>query len=75
MTTWIQFKIEVTVEVEVEDVDGEVVRVDTVKKAFNSQMTKVFQESDLDEITKEIFAHMKMQVKNLALANSRFVFN
>ena len=42
---------------------------------FNSQMMKVFQGSDLCETIKELFAHMKMQVENLALANSRFLFN
>ena len=42
-TTWIQFKVEV----EVEDGDGNFVTVDMGKKAFNSQMTEVFQGSDL----------------------------
>ena len=61
--------------VSVEDMDGEFVRVDTVKKVFNSRITEVFQGSDLGEIIEEIFAHMKTQIKNLALANSRFVFD
>ena len=38
-------------------------------------MTEVFKGSDLCEIIKEMFAHMKTQVKNSALTNSRFVFN
>ena len=40
-TAWIQFKVEL------EDGDGDIVRVDMVKKAFNSQMMEVFQGSDL----------------------------
>ena len=36
-TTWIRFKVVV------EDGDGDVVRVDTVKKAFHSRITEVFQ--------------------------------
>ena len=40
-TTWIQFKVEV------EDGDGTFVTVDMVKKPFSSQMTEVFQGSDL----------------------------
>ena len=46
-----------------------------VKKVFNSQMTEVFQGSDLGKIIEEMFAHMKMQVENLALANSEFMFD
>ena len=55
--------------------DEDVVRVDTVKKAFNSHMTEVFWGSDLGEIIEEMFTHMKTQVENLALANSRFMFD
>ena len=69
ITPWIQFKVEV------DDGDGDIVRVDMVKKVFNSQMTEVLQESDLGEIIEEMFTHMKTQVKNPALANSRFVFD
>ena len=69
MTAWIRFKVEF------EDGDGNVIRVDTVKKAFNSCMTEVFQGNNLGEIINDMFAHMKMQVKILALANSRFVFD
>ena len=47
-TAWIRFKVEA------EDGDGEVVRVNMVKKAFNSRMTEVFQVSDLGEIIEEI---------------------
>ena len=46
-----------------------------VKKALNSRMMEVFQGSDLGRIIEEMFAHMKMQVENPALVNSRFVFD
>ena len=68
-TTWILFKVEVKGE------DGSIIKVDMVKKAFNSQMTEVLQGSDLGEMINEMFAHMKTQVQNLALVNSRFVFD
>ena len=35
----------------------------------------MFQGSDLNVIIEEIFTHMKMQIKNPALENSRFVFD
>ena len=38
-------------------------------------MTDIFQGSDLNEIVSEMFAHMKTQIKNPALANSRFKFD
>ena len=38
-------------------------------------MTEIFQGSNLDEIVDEMIAHMKMQIKNPALANSRFRFD
>ena len=38
-------------------------------------MTNVYNLSDLDEIVNEMIAHMKGQIKNPALLNSRFVFN
>ena len=41
LTALIRFKLEL------EDGDGDVIRVDTVKKAFNSWMIEVFQGSDL----------------------------
>ena len=68
-TAWIQFKVEV------EGEDGSIIKVDTVKKAFNSQMMEVFQESDFGKIIEEMLTHMKTQVGNPALANSRFVFD
>ena len=69
MTTWIQFKIEV------EGEDGSVIKVDEVRKAFNSRMMEVFQGSDLGEIIEKMFAHIQTQVENPALVNSRFVFD
>ena len=38
-------------------------------------MTEIFQGSDLDEIVNEMLAHMKTQIENPALTNSRFVFD
>ena len=35
----------------------------------------MFQGSNFGKIIKEMFAHMKMQVENPALVNSRLVFN
>ena len=40
--------------------------------AFNSRMTNVYNLSDLDEI---VIAHMKGQIQNPALLNSRFIFD
>ena len=68
-TAWIRFRMEV------EDENRNVIGVDRVDKPFNSKMTEINQGSDLNEIVNEMLAHMKMQVKNPALANSRFVFD
>ena len=65
MTTWIRF---------IQDFDG-IVEVDRVELAFNSRMTEVHRSSDLDGMVNRMIAHMKMQIKNPALANSRFRFN
>ena len=35
----------------------------------------MFQGSNLGKIISEMLAHMRMQIENLPLANSRFVFN
>ena len=58
-TTWIRFRK-----------DQELVEL-----AFNSRMTNVYNLSDLDEIANEMIAHMKGQIENSALLNSRFVFD
>ena len=46
-----------------------------VELAFNSRMTNVYNLSDMDEMVNEMIAHMKGQIENPALLNSRFVFN
>ena len=61
--TWIRFRIEYE--------DG---IIDRVRLPFSSQLMNIFQGSDLNEIVKGMFAHMKTQIGNLALANSRFIF-
>ena len=58
-TTWIRFRK-----------DRELVEL-----AFNGRMTNVYNLSDLDEIVNEMIAHMKEQIENPALSNSRFVFD
>ena len=63
-TTWIRFRIEFK--------DG---INDRVRLPFNSRMTDIFQGSDLNEKVNGMFAHMKTQIKNPALANSRFRFD
>ena len=58
-TTWIRFRK-----------DGELVEL-----AFNSRMTNIYNLSDMNEIVNEMTAHMKQQIENPALLNSRFVFD
>ena len=58
-TTWIRFRK-----------DWELVEL-----AFNSGMTNVCNLSNLDEIVNEMIAHMKGEIENPALLNSRFVFD
>ena len=58
-TTWIRFKK-----------DDELVEL-----AFNSRMMSVYNLSNMDEIVNEMIAHMKEQIQNPALLNSRFVFD
>ena len=43
--------------------------------AFNSRMTEVHQGSDLDGIVTGMITHMKTQIENPTLANSRFGFD
>ena len=57
-TTWISFRK-----------DDELVRL-----AFNSRMMEVHSLSEINEIANEMIAHMKIQIENPALLNSRFVF-
>ena len=58
-TTWIRFRK-----------NGELVEL-----AFNSRMMNAYNLSDMDEIVNEMIAHMKRHIENLALLNSRFVFD
>ena len=46
-----------------------------VELAFNSRIANVYNLSDLCEIVNEMIAHMKQQIENPALSNSRFVFD
>ena len=48
---------------------------DRVELAFNSLMTSVHRGSDLDQIVDEMIAHMKTQIENPVLLNSRFRFD
>ena len=48
---------------------------DRAELAFNSKMTNVHQGSDLDQIVDEMIAHMKTQIENPVLLNSRFRFD
>ena len=46
-----------------------------VELAFNSRMMNVYNLSNMDEIGNEMIAHMKGQIENPELLNSRFVFD
>ena len=48
---------------------------DRVELAFNSKVTNVYQGSDLEQILDGMIAHMKTQVENPALLNSKFIFD
>ena len=63
-TTWIRFIQEFE----------DIVEIDRVEMAFNSRMMEVHQGSDLDRIVNGMIAHMKTQIENPTLANSRFRF-
>ena len=65
MTTWFRF---------IQEFD-DLVEVDRVELAFNSRMTEVHQGSNLDGIVNGMITHMKTQIENPALANSRFRFD
>ena len=58
-TTWIRFRK-----------DDELVEL-----AFNSRMVNVYKLSDMNEIVNKMIAHMKQQIENPTLSNSRFVFD
>ena len=46
-----------------------------VDKVFNSRMTEIFQGSDVEEILKSMFAHIKTQVEHPALPKSGFTLD
>ena len=58
-TTWLRFRK-----------DDELIEL-----AFNSRTMNVYNLSDIGEIVDEMIANMHEQIKNSALANSRFVFD
>ena len=64
MTTWIRFVRDEGLGVD-----------DQVESVFNSRMANVHQGSDLDQIVDGMIAHMKTQIENPALLNSRFRFD
>ena len=68
-TTWIRFRQAL------EDDLGNMIGFDRVRLPFNSRMTEIFQGSDFNEIVNEMFAHLRMQIENPALTNSRFLFD
>ena len=57
--TWIRFRK-----------DGEMVEL-----AFNSRMLNIYNLSDMNKIVNEMITHMKQQIKNPALSDSKFVFD
>ena len=58
-TTWIRFRKD----------------VEMVELAFNSRMLNVYNLSNMNEIVNGMIAHMKQQIENPALSDSKFVFN
>ena len=59
-TTWIRF---------IKD------EVEQVELAFNSRMLAVYNLSDMNEIVSAMIEHMKQQIENSALRDSKFVFD
>ena len=59
-TTWIRF---------IKD------EVEQVELAFNSSILAVYNLSEMDEIVSAMIEHMKQQIKNPALRDSKFVFD
>ena len=47
---------------------------DLVDLVFNSRMTSIYNLNDIEGIVFEMINHMKEQIENLALLNSRFIF-
>ena len=49
--------------------------IESVELAFNSRMLAVYNLSDMVEIVSEMIEHMKQQIENPALRDSKFVFD
>ena len=49
--------------------------IESVNLAFNSRMLAVYNLSDMDEIVSAMIEHMKQQIENPALRDSKFVFD
>ena len=49
--------------------------VEMVNLAFNSRMMSVYELNDKDEIVTAMIEHMKQQIENPALGDSKFVFD
>ena len=50
--------------------DGELVEL-----AFNSRMVNIYNLSNMNEIVNEMITHIKQQIENPALSDSKFVFD
>ena len=68
-TVWIRFVQAL------KDDFGNIIGSDRVELPFNSRIMDIYQGSDSNEIVNEMFAHMRTQIENPALTNSRFVFD
>ena len=69
MTPWIRFRQALY------DDFGSIIGLNRERLPFSRRMTEIRQGSDLDEMIDEMLAHMKTQIENPALVNSRFVFD
>ena len=49
--------------------------IELVELAFNSRMLAVYNLSNMGEIASAVIEHMKQQIENPALRDSKFVFN
>ena len=63
-TIWINFHKE-----------GENGEVTNIELAFNSKLTEIFEGSNLKNILNEMISHMKSQIENPKLLDSKFKFN
>ena len=58
-TTWIRFRKD----------------VEMVELAFSSRMLNIYNLSDMNELVNAMISHMKQQIENPALSDSKFVFD